>query len=75
MPKSQNLQPKKILAVAQISAELQWFYKQTEDGTNDEYYILLVGDAFTEYHLSKSNVRQNVNVLFLHDLDIDNEEV
>ncbi|CAN5243066.1 hypothetical protein BH20ACI1_BH20ACI1_21110 [soil metagenome] len=75
MPKSQNLQPKKFLAVAQTSDELQWFYKQTKERTNVEYYILLVGDAFTEHCLSKNNVRQNVNFLFLHNLDIDNEEV
>lgn len=75
MSKPQNLHAQKILAVVQTPAELHWFYSQIKFQQDIDYYVLLLGDAITEYSTSQKSVVENLNILYLHDLDIDNEEV
>ena len=73
MSKPQNLHARKILAVVQTPAELRWFYSQIEQ-QDVQYLVLLLGDAITEYSANKINA-ENLQVLYLQDLDINNEEI
>lgn len=75
MSKPQNSHAQKILAVVQTPAELRWFYSRIEFSQHIEYYALLLGDAIIEHSTSPKTDAENLKFLYLHDLDIDSEEI